>query len=162
MKNAAVLLISGIFFAIVAIYIMQTSSPFDSQAIQELIVAQQIKPGDWEALNLGLMEVAAKGFLLNYLNSNAYLGIAMLAAAVIGFFGAFHMAIDKFFFKNFYEKPSLFNALRRGVLLALSLLLVLYMKLQLIEVIVIILVPVVVLIVELIFSQYIRGRNLSR
>lgn len=156
MRKGLIFLVIGIFFVGVSVYIFQTFSPFDPVALNELIHAKEISPGDWETLNAELSLLITNGAIMSYLSSNALLGGFTVLAAIFCFFNVLHLGIDKLFFKNFYEAPSLFDALRRGILFIIGVGAVIYMKLVLIDMYVIVLVPVILIIGEVIFNAYLK------
>lgn len=156
MRKVLIFLVIGIFFAGVSVYIFQTFSPFDPVALNELIHAKEISPGDWETLNAELSVLITNGAIMSYLSSNALLGGFTILAALFCFFNVLHLGIDKLFFKNFYEPPALFDALRRGALFVIGVAAVVYMKLVLIDPYVVILVPVILIIGEIIFGVYLK------
>lgn len=156
MNKVVVFLVLGIFFSVIGIYIFQNFTPLDTEKIQEIVVAEEIEDGDWESLNSKIQELARRGVITEYLSSSAYLGLLSLLSAVFSFFTLLHLLVDKLFFKNFYETPSLFNAVRRGIFLDIAILLVIYMHIVRLELYMIILAPVTVFVAELVFTSYFK------
>ena len=64
-----------------------------------------------------LRNLFRRGELWNYLNSqNMYFLLTSIFMIFSGFIGFFHIVIDKFFFKKFYENPHYVRAIRRSIL----------------------------------------------
>lgn len=105
-------------FALTA-YLLTILNPFDEAAISELISSQSIKSST-EFIEL-IKELIAKGLVTDYLNFKNILIISATGlAAIICLFFVIHLIVDKLFIKKFYEQPSMFNAGRRGVMVALA------------------------------------------
>ncbi len=162
MKNALIFTILGGFFTLILIYILKEFSPFDANKINELITSNAINPGDWDKLNEVIRGIVDKGLIFQYLTNVTYLAFGVFLAAILSFCTALHLFLDKLFFKSYYDAPSLYNSIRRAVLITAVIGLVIYMRLSVIESSVIILVPVSALIIEIIFistiNPFIRHR----
>jgi len=156
MKNVLIFLILGGFFSLLLFYILKEFSPFELSKIDTLIKTNALNPGEWDKLNSILKDIIDQGKVFEYLSNIAYIAFGVLLAAIFSFFTALHLFVDKLFFKNYYEKPSLFDAMRRAILLVATIALVVYMKLSLLENTVIVLVPVSAVIIELIFVSTIN------
>lgn len=156
MKRVVILLALGIFLLFVARYFFTNFSPFNLAQLQHLIEANNIKPGEWDSLNTSVQTLIDKNQILSYLSNNAYIASAIFVAGVLCIFVAFHLVIDKFFFKNFYEKASVFDAVRRGILFCLGLSLTVYLKLYGLDVQTILLINVLIFSIEILFFLYIK------
>ena len=103
----------GIFF-----YLLNSLSPWNVDAVNTAIerfgLLTNVEFHDF------VKESVRDGSIFSLLNLKnlAILGVVGLVA-VASAFSTIHFFVDKLFFKKFYEKPSVFNAVRRGVLLGL-------------------------------------------
>lgn len=156
MKNVLVFAILGGFFSLVLFYIFKEFSPFELSKLEELIKINSLAPGEWDKLNQLLKEQFDKGLIFQYLSSTAYFAFGIALAAIFSFFAAIHLFIDKLFFRSFYEKPSLFDAIRRAGLFVFAIGLMLFMKLSLLDNLYILLVPVATLVIEIILVSHIK------
>ncbi len=142
--------------AILSKYIFENFSPLNLQSIQELIVAKNIKPRDFETLSHEIDNIIKNGQIFKYLSTNIILAVITVLSAIFCFFAAIHLTVDKIFFKNYYEQASMFDAVRRGLFLDIVIFLVVYLKLYGIDLLTIGLVPILFLIIEIIFTSYIK------
>ncbi len=156
MKRVGIFLSLGIFLLLIARYFFENFPPYNIVQLQHLVEANNIQPGDWESLNDAIDVLIEKNQILNYLSNNAYIAAGILLAAIFSLFVAVHLVIDKFFFKNFYEKASLFDAVRRGFLVCVALGLTIYLKLYGIEIQTIIFVDIFILAIEILFFVYVK------
>lgn len=156
MKRVVILLALGVFLLFFARYFFINFSPFNLTSLQHLIEANNIKPGDWEALNSTIQVLIDKNQILSYLSNNAYIASAVLIAGILCIFVAVHLVIDKFFFKNFYEKASLFDAVRRSFLFCTALSLTVFLKLYGLDIQTIVLVNILIVAIEILFYLYIK------
>lgn len=119
--------------------------------VQQLIVDKDIGPDDGKLLNEEIRSLIDRGLIINYLSSNAYLLAISLLASVMCFFVCIHLFIDKLFFKNFYENASIFIAMRRGLLLCISIGAIVLFNLYRVESYVLFLVPIAAVTIEGVF-----------
>jgi hypothetical protein len=121
MKHAFIVFLVGIFLIIIGVNITQKVMPFS----EEQIIAFAQEKGyltDNELLN-GLDEIIDRGLIFRMIDSKSLIAFLLVwSSAIVCIFASFHLAIDKFFFKQFYQPPNAFNAYRRGALIALCLL----------------------------------------
>jgi hypothetical protein len=108
-----------IFLSLVSIYLVRNLNPFNPEALQLLIKGQNILVH--EELVAELQSLAARGLIWEYLSPrNVALIAAVIGAAAIAGFTLMHLIIDKLFFKQFYQSPSMTTAVRRGALIMLT------------------------------------------
>ncbi|MEP7103941.1 MAG: hypothetical protein ABI721_04515 [Candidatus Dojkabacteria bacterium] len=153
MRHFFVFFIVGVFFAFIARYMIVSPdiSPLNLDMVQKLIEEKNIGVDDSKQLNAEIQSLIDRGLILSYLSPNAYLLAVSILASIFCFFSSIHLFVDKLFFKNFYEKASLFNATRRGLLLCISIGAVVYLRLYRVEDYVLILVPIAAVAIEAIF-----------
>lgn len=156
MKRFVVLLALGLFLIFIARYFFENFSPFNISQLQHLIEANNIKQGDWESLDNSILVLIEKGQILNYLSTNAYIAAGIFLTGILFIFIGLHLVIDKFFFKNFYEKASLFDAVRRGLLFVIAVFLTIYLKLYGLDLQTILLIDLFILAIEVFFFLYIK------
>lgn len=170
MKLVFVFFTISIFFLGLTIFIVQNFSPFDIQKIEEVISDAEISTNSPEKLDQEISALISQGLIFDYLSNNAYLLLIVSAASLTSFICAIHLFIDKIFFKSLWEKPSLFNALRRSLLFSVSIVLVIYLKFLRVEPISLLLVPVSAVVIEIIYislkkdfvrlgSKYLKPNN---
>lgn len=156
MRRVLLYLIFGISFISLGVFLVGELSPFDSSKIEELIVSENIVSGDIESLNQRLSEIEERGLLINYLSENAYIVGGIILLGIFMLFTGIHLVVDKIFFKNFYEKPSHFDALRRALLLCLSITALAYSKLTNSDEILYILSILTPIMFEIVFKLYFK------
>jgi len=156
MKRVVILLALGIFLLFVARYFVINFSPFNLAQIQHLVEANNIKPGEWDSLNNSIQILIDKNQILNYLSNNAYIASSIFVIGVLCLFIGIHLVIDKFFFKNFYEKASVFDAVRRGMLLCVGISLTVYLKLYGLDIQTILLIDILIFAIEILFFFYVK------
>ena len=162
MKRVIVALTIGVFLLIIFKYIIDNISPFNAIEVQKLIEVNQIRTGDWDTLNKVINDLISKGEIFKYLSLYAYLAVIVFCVGIGSIFTAIHLTIDKIFFKNFFESASLFDAIRRSMLLSVGLVALIYLKLLGVETYVLILTPIVLLALEIVFTLYFRKPLLNR
>lgn len=156
MKRVVILLALGVFLLFVARYFVTNFSPFNLSQIQHLVEANNIKPGEWDSLNSSIQVLIDKNQILNYLSNNAYIASVIFIAGILCIFIGIHLVIDKFFFKNFYEKASVFDAVRRGILFCLGIALTVYLKLYGLDLQTILLIDILIFAIEILFFLYVK------
>lgn len=118
MRFAIAFLLLGVVGLFILAYTIQQLPPFDWEKLDHDLELQQItsQSGTRERVE----ELYTRGVLVEFLYPQGAAAFLIgLALSILSFFAAIHLALDKLFFKRFYEQPSLFPAVRRGVLLAL-------------------------------------------
>ncbi len=130
--------------------------------IQQLVIEKGIGPDDTKKLDAEIQTLIDKGLIINYLSTNAYLLAFSLLASILCFFVCIHLFFDKLFFKNFYENASLFIAIRRGLLLCLSIGAMVIFRLYRVETYVLFLVPVAALTIEAVFMFSSKNRRIKK
>lgn len=118
-RKVIIFYIIALFGIFLAYYLITRYSPFDLNKIQQIIEQKQIDDTKPELLNMEIEKLKSEGLLLGYLSSMSYAAFVLLLVGISCSIIATHLAVDKLFFKKFYENPSLSNAIRRGVIIAL-------------------------------------------
>lgn len=120
MRKYLLPLVISIFLSLVSVYLLRNLNPFDAESLQTLVVGQRIQVQ--EELISELQSLASKGLIWEYLNlRNIGLILAVIGAAAVAGLTLVHLVVDKLFFKQFYQKPDLFTAIRRGALVFITL-----------------------------------------
>lgn len=145
----------ALFFGGLSYYFVTSVSPFDLDKMQELAEENLIEKEEWEQLDYQIEYLIERDIILEYFSPDAYVGLVSIALTIVFSFSAIHVVLDKLLFKKFFEKPSIFNALRRGVLIGGTLLAMLYFKLYGLDYYTIAAIPAFILVVELWISLYI-------
>ncbi len=118
MRYSIYALIICVVFTGIFIYLINTLSPWNQDAVNaiierfNLLTGAQFREFVAEGLNNGNVFE-----LLNLKNL-----IILLVVGLIAFtsgFSTIHLFVDKLFFRKFYENPSVFHAVRRGMLIGL-------------------------------------------
>ncbi len=156
MKKILIFFLIGVFFIFVSKYIFENFSPLNKDALQEVITSQNIKPNKWEELNAQIGNLVEKGLILDYLSTNAYIGLLSILITIFSFFVAVHLIVDKIFFKDYFEPALLSDAIRRGIFLITALFLIAYAKLLHAEQYILLLIPIVFVIIEFFYLSYIK------
>lgn len=156
MKRIIIFFFIGVFFIFISKYIFENFTPFNKDALQELITSQNIQPGQWDQLNQELLNLVQRGLILDYLSPNAYIGLGSVLVSIFSFFVSIHLIIDKIFFKDYFEPALLSDAIRRGIFLLAALILIAYTKLLHVELYIIALIPVVFIILEIFYQSYFK------
>jgi len=161
MKQFVIFLVIGIFFALFSKYIVSSPDipPLNMDMVQQIITDKGIGPDDAKKLDEEIQNLIDRGLIINYLSTNAYLLAFSILASILCFFVCIHLFVDKLFFKNFYERASLFIAIRRGLLLCLSIGAIILFKLYKVETYVLFLVPIAALTIEGVFLFNSKARQ---
>jgi len=115
MKFSAVFLVIAVIGVFLMWYCFNYRPVVEWQNLQVLIDQKQLTTHT-EVNNL-IVNLYRQGEIVNYLNKQSIILLSIgMFMAVFGFISSLHSAIDKIFFKKFYESPHLFIAIRRGVL----------------------------------------------
>jgi hypothetical protein len=127
MKHAFIVFLVGVFLIIIGVNITQKVLPFS----EEEIISFAEEKGyltDNELIN-GLDELIDRGLIFRMIDSKSLTAFLLVwSSAIVCIFASFHLAIDKFFFKQFYQPPNAFKAYRRGALIALCLLGIFFLR----------------------------------
>lgn len=154
MRSVLVFLIIGIFFAILSVFIIQSFSPFDEVKINELIKSEKISQNSPETLNENIKSLIQQGLIFDYLSNNAFLTLFAIESSFFCFLTSAHLFIDKVFFRNLWQQPSLFNAIRRSFLISISIGLIIYLKFLRVQDTTLLLIPFSALCIELILASF--------
>lgn len=154
MRRIIIFIAIGIMLLILARYFAYTLSPFNIEAIQEISDSRKISPGDWQELDSEIINLIERGLILEYLSTNAYIGFVLFLGGIFCLFIAFHMSIDKLFFKFFYESASLVNAARRGLVFCIVIFLMFYFKLKAMDKYYILMLPIIGVVFEYSLNKY--------
>lgn len=153
MGRSFVFIVVGLFFFLIAFYIFRSFSPFDSSKLEEIVNVEQIEKDDWESLNKAIEKKIDEGFVFEILSPNAYLFTGVVLAGILMIFAAVHILIDFLFFKNYYEKPSYFNAFRRGFVFVGIILSLIVFRFYKTETYIVIGLPVFIFLFEVLFGK---------
>lgn len=107
----------SLFCAFLAYYLVTRYSPFDLQKVQQLIEQKQIEEGDIAMLNQEFETLKSEGLLINYISPIALGAFLLLVGGVVSAVLAFHLTIEKLFFRKFFEEPNFKVALRRALII---------------------------------------------
>lgn len=154
MRRVGLYLILGIIFALISFFLLQELSPFNPLKIEELIQSEEIEEGDFIRLNNEIDNLIDRGLIVSYLSENAYIVFFCIILSILFLFISIHLIIDKLFFKNFYENASHFDAVRRALLLGISIGLLVFAKLSNAEIYVFLLLVIIPLLIEIVFKMY--------
>lgn len=157
MRKGIIFFVIGITLILLSALFFQSFSPLNLEKVQELIIQNEIQPGDEDRLNDVLKELRLTGKLTDYLNGDFFVGFIIALSGIFLIFNTFHLTIDKLFFKNFYEKASLFDSIRRGLLLCISLFVFSILSLIGYTLNDILLGAVLILLVEILFAVYFKS-----
>lgn len=120
MKRAGIILIAGIVFALLTVYVINTQSPWDLRQVDAALERYSITTG--EDFSLFVDESIELGLIWTLLDEkNVAVMLLMAGGAVVCLFASVHMMLDKLFIKKFYEQPDMRYAVRRGLFLYLFL-----------------------------------------
>jgi hypothetical protein len=99
---------------LVFVYLVQNLSPWQQEAVDQYIEEFNISTGaEFEEF---IKDSISAGIIFDYLDiKNVLVLIDFASISFISLFTAFHIFIDKLFFKKPYEEPSLNTALRRSI-----------------------------------------------
>lgn len=156
MKRGIIFLTLGITLIALATLFFQSFSPLNLEKIQELVIQNDIQPGENDKLIDTLLDLRSTGKLVEYLNGDFYIGIFIGLIGIFLVFNTIHLTVDKLFFKNFYQKASFFDSIRRGSLFIISLFLMVMLGLSGYLFNDLLLGLVVILLIEVLFTLYFR------
>lgn len=159
MRNAILIFIIGSTFLLLFVYLAGSVSPFDTEKLETLIEERKIQKNDRAELEAIIQNIADGPNAIYYLSSSFLSGVAIMIAGTGLVFISFHLALDKLFFKKFFEPPSLQNAVRRGVLISTGLFIYLYIKLNNLNPVLLAVGLIALLVVELIVISGKRERS---
>lgn len=156
MKRFVILVALGSFLLVIARYFYLNFSPLNLDKIQSLIVDSNIRPGDWESLDGTIINLINSHRILDFLSPNAFIGFFTALVGGVLIFIAIHLLIDKFFFKNYFEKASVFDATRRGVIIGIVISVIFYLRLSGYDFQTQLLVTILAIALEILFFMYIK------
>lgn len=156
MRKVILYLIIGVLLILAAYFLSRELSPLNLEKLEELILAEEIQAGDVEKLNEEINELISRGLIMSYLSENAYVIVLCALGGIFFLFISIHLVIDKIFFKNFYENPSTFDAVRRGLFFVGAIALLLFSKLNNAEPYVMGLIIVVPILIEVVIKLYFK------
>lgn len=117
MKHISILILLGTFLLFIGLYITQNVSPF-SEAKMLLYASEQGFLTDNDLL-LSIDTMIERGIIFRMLEGkNVFVFLLVWSSMFISYFAALHMALDKFFFRKFYQSANIAAAYRRGVFIA--------------------------------------------
>ncbi|GAB4284330.1 MAG: hypothetical protein Kow0081_1400 [Candidatus Dojkabacteria bacterium] len=119
----------GVFLSGITLFFFHDISPFRKDKLEELILVREIEDKDFDTLNAEIKNLISQGLIVDYLSPNAYVGFFLVLSSVFMFALSIHLAVDKLFFRKFFEKPSLIVAIRRSFLLTSALAILIYLSL---------------------------------
>lgn len=146
----------GIFFVFSTNYIFVNLSPLNLDKVQELAEEKGIEEEEWDRLDDEIDLVINEKNIFPYLTPDAYLGLVSFCLSIFCIFFSFHVVIDKIFFKKFYEKPSLYNAARRGLILVITIVAIICLKLYKVNTQTLIAVGLLGIAIELLFINFLN------
>lgn len=118
MKRGLIIFGISAFLLGLMIYIGLNYSPYDTEKLNELALAFEVK--EPVALTDNVEDLIDYGLIFTLVNIPVVLVVAVLGLAFcMTFVGGLHMIIEKLFFKKFFEEPRVWPALRRGFILFL-------------------------------------------
>ncbi len=154
-KRITIFFILGIFFGVFAFYFTNQFSPFNVSKIQDYADEHEIP--DEEVLTNELKTLIDEGEILDYLSSNAYIAFVMTLLSFFFLLSAIHLTIDKLFFKKFYEPASMFDALRRSLIVVVVLGILVYLNLYGADALTMAGVGVIAILIEVFTFWYLRS-----
>lgn len=157
LRKATISIIIGVLFGIFAYVFMTTNPNLNMAKLRELIETQVIEEDDFARLNEEIERLHDSGLLLNYLSPNFYVGTMLVLCSIFSIFFGIHIIFDKLFFKKFFEKPDIFDAVRRGILLCIAIALAIYFKLLNIQIEIILALPIIMVLIEYTFLKYFKN-----
>lgn len=119
-RKVLIFFIISLFCAFLAYYLIRQYSPFDLAKVQDLIEQKQIEETNVELLNQEFELLKSEGLLINYISPIAFAAFLLLTGAVVSAVIAFHLSIEKLFFRKFFEEPDFKVALRRALIIGLG------------------------------------------
>jgi hypothetical protein len=128
MRRVIIALFLSILLIGIGIYISVNTSPLNLEKVR--MVAQTDNLLTDADFSKNFEYYLSNGFIWDILDMrqfNSWLVVFSLGA--ISLFSFFHLLVDKLFFRKFYEEPSLFDAIRRGILIVIIFIGAIYLKL---------------------------------
>ena len=118
MKRALIVLgIAALMLGLI-IYIGFTFSPYDSAKLTQ--IASAVGFSDPMTLTDNVQDIINYGLVFPLLDTKVFYIMLLLGFAfTVTLVGGLHMLIEKLFYKKFYEEPRIWPALRRGIILYL-------------------------------------------
>lgn len=159
MRIAVISLLIALFFTGMTYYFFTEVSPFQEQKVQELIEANEIKPGEEDRLYFELEFIIERGLVTEYLSANAYVGFFSGIIAVSLFFYFLYLIFDKLFFKTMIDPPNFAIGAIRSFEFGFAWGIFLLLKIQGIDTEVSLLVFVMVLGADMFFQSFRKSKK---
>ncbi len=120
MRKYFLLFALAIFLSLMATIMIFLLNPFNEEAVLELARAENIRAV--EEMRVVLREVLQQGLIWDYLNlRNVIVVSVLIGGALVSAFAFLHLVFERIFLRRFFEKVSLIVAIRRGVVLSVTL-----------------------------------------
>ncbi|MCA9386847.1 hypothetical protein KC669_02310 [Candidatus Dojkabacteria bacterium] len=155
-RQIIILIGLGIMLSFLGAYFVSVKSPFDIKKIQEYIEKNEIVQSDDENLNNVIEDLIKANQSIYYFSENTFIAATIFTFVITCFAASIHLVIDKLFFREFYETASIYIALRRGLLLALSFFIAVYLSLAGSPTLEIIFSVAIVIAIEILFSIFLH------
>jgi len=111
----------------VGIYISVNTSPLNYDSVIKVAQTDNILTNENFINNFN--NYINNGFIWDFINVRNFLSwLSVWSLGFVCLFCFFHLLIDKLFFKKFYEEPNIFNAVRRGLFLGLTLVGIVFLR----------------------------------
>lgn len=128
MKTVVIAFTTALFFTVLFLYVSTTLSPWNMEAVNQTILQNDLKTSH-EFTTL-IEEIIDLGLLWQVIDlRNLLTWFFLFGFAIVSIFSSLHMLFDKLFFKRWFEKPTITNAIRRGLLFYLLILAILLLRL---------------------------------
>jgi hypothetical protein len=128
MRRVIIALFLSFLFIGIGLYISSNTSPFNLDIVKQ--VAQTDNLLTDQAFNLKFGDYLSNGFIWDMLDIRQFNSwVVVWSLGAISLFSFFHLLIDKLFFRKFYEEPSIFDAVRRGLLIVIIFIGAIYLRL---------------------------------
>lgn len=158
-RKVTIIFVIGIAVGLVSFYFFRSLPPLDLVKVQELIVEKKIGIDNQEGLYNEIQNLVSTGEIIGYFSPNIFIGFGMLMLSIAFVFVSMHLAVDKLFFRKYYETPSISSAMRRSIIFCICIASMVYMKLNLLDNLTLLAIPVVYLLIEIIITRILSGRS---
>lgn len=146
----------GIGFLLMTQYVFVNLNPLHQEELNNMIEREEIQNNRWELLDAEIIDLVERGLILDYVNSNAYVGFGLVGLSVGSFFGALHIGIDKLFFRKFYEEPSISDSVRRSLEVSIFIGSAIVLRLSAVQPLTILGVLGLIIGLEFVFTKYVK------
>jgi len=128
MRRVIIALFLSFLFIGIGLYISSNTSPFNLDRVKQ--VAQTDNLLTDQAFYAKIGDYLSNGFIWDMLDIKQFNSwVVVWSLGAISIFSFFHLLIDKLFFRKFYEEPSIFDAIRRGLLIVIIFIGAIYLRL---------------------------------